>query len=74
LSISIYDQISEFQAWQESWSESNLEDILMKKKLKKMKEEKKHLVEEKKADTIDVAARVTTPTRPAVYDQLNIPH
>lgn len=72
----IYDQISEFRAWQETWRESNLEDILMKKKLRKMKEEKKRLeAEEKiKADTVDVAAGATTPTRPAVYDQPNISH
>ncbi|KYN37163.1 WD repeat-containing protein 63 [Trachymyrmex septentrionalis] len=60
-------RINEFRDWQESWSESTLEDIVMKKKIKKMKEEKKHLeVEEKiKADTIDVAARAITPTKPA---------
>ncbi|XP_018315857.1 WD repeat-containing protein 63 [Mycetomoellerius zeteki] len=60
-------RISEFRAWQETWRESNLEDILMKKKLRKMKEEKKRLeAEEKiKADTVDVAAGATTPTRPA---------
>ncbi|KAG5311005.1 WDR63 protein, partial [Acromyrmex insinuator] len=59
-------RITEFRAWQESWCESNLEEILMKKNLKKMKEEKKRLeAEEKiKVDTIDVVARVTTPTKP----------
>ncbi|KYM99187.1 WD repeat-containing protein 63, partial [Cyphomyrmex costatus] len=60
-------RISEFRDWQKTWRESNIEDIEMKKKLRKMKEEKKLLeAEEKiKADTVDVAVRVTTPTRPA---------
>ncbi|KAG5323907.1 WDR63 protein, partial [Acromyrmex heyeri] len=50
------NNITEFRAWQESWCESNLEEILMKKNIKKMKEEKKRLeAEEKiKVDTIDV--------------------
>jgi len=64
----LFPQISEFQAWQETWRETNLEDIEMKKKLGKMEEEKKRLeAEEKiKADTVDAAARPTTPTKPAV--------
>ncbi|KAG5347977.1 WDR63 protein, partial [Acromyrmex charruanus] len=63
-------RITEFRAWQESWCESNLEEILMKKNIKKMKEEKKRLeAEEKiKVDTIDVVARVTTPTKPALIN------
>ncbi|XP_071554596.1 dynein axonemal intermediate chain 3 [Temnothorax nylanderi] len=60
-------RISEFQAWQEMWRETNLEDIEMKKKLGKMEGEKKRLeAEEKiKADTVEAAGRATTPTRSA---------
>lgn len=67
LSISAYDQISEFQAWQKTWRETNLEDIEMKRKLGKMEEEKKHLEAEEKIKTDMVeAVRATIPTRPAV--------
>ncbi|XP_011881910.1 PREDICTED: WD repeat-containing protein 63-like [Vollenhovia emeryi] len=60
-------RISEFQAWQETWREANLEDIEMKKELGKMEGEKKRLeAEEKiKADTVEAAARAATPTRAA---------
>lgn len=60
-SISACGQIKEFQAWQETWRKTNLEDIEMKKK---MGEKKRLEAEEKiKADIVEVAA---TPTRPAV--------
>lgn len=64
----MYVQISEFQAWQETWRETNLENIMMKKRLEEMEGEKKRLeAEEKiKVDTVEAAARATIPTKPAV--------
>ncbi|KAG7202748.1 hypothetical protein KM043_009919 [Ampulex compressa] len=55
------NRIKEFQAWQKSWSESNLENIERKKRLADAEAEKKRLeAEEKmKVEIAEAAARLT---------------
>ncbi|XP_072755776.1 dynein axonemal intermediate chain 3 [Anoplolepis gracilipes] len=58
-------RIREFKAWQETWRETNREDIEMKKNQGKMAEMKKRLETEQriKVDTIAATVRTTTPTK-----------
>lgn len=62
----MYDQISEFKAWQETWRETNPEE--MKKKMGEIAEMKKRLEAEEriKIDTIETTVRETAPTKTTV--------